>query len=52
MKAHVSPLFPRAILLCNIHTVQEDRKLPYLIRSVLLRSLYLVSSKEQIGASE
>lgn len=48
VKTHVSPLFPRTILLCNIHRVQEVRKSPYLITSVL----YLLSSKEQIGASE
>ena len=51
-KAHVSPLFPRAILLCNIRTVCEARNLPYPIRSVLHSSLYLLFNKEQIGVSE
>lgn len=37
---------------CNIHTVQADRKLAYLIRSPLHCPLYLFSSKEKIGVPE
>lgn len=52
VKAHVSPLLPWTILLYNIHTEQQDRKLAYLIRSPLHCSLNPLSSKEQIGVPE